>query len=499
MNVKKTTGRRNGPSDDDLRAVHEAENVADLVRVLEERAAGLLDAQLASFFRLEEHDQLQNLVAFRDEGRTRISCPLGQGVAGTVAKENGFYICNVTHDDPLFVEEVDGLPGLDVNNIVSAAVTSGEEVLGVLQVVNKMKSVPFTEEDAYWLQRLSEHGAMAYRRLRRAEDGWRLARDLAAAFAEAIDDKHVSTVGHTDRVRQIALALGQDMNLSDVELEELEFAVLMHDLGRLALAPEVYEVMGDVKATGAGRFYAAGNDRLHLVLTEALLRDLPLPASMAKLREIALAHHEKADGSGFPNGVKTAELPLSARILATANAFDLLTSGRDAEFQGRCLNDEEAAKVVKKRAGTAYDPAVVDRLVRNKLYLVEKRRFPRYDIETPLEVRILDFGAAEPLGDDRLPNTSGDTDNQPHLGTVLETKAVDLSEGGIMFLSPYKLPLHALLKLRIHLPGDTLEALARTARHLPPREGEDSWRVGAYFLWYGKVKLEDSGKRTKGE
>jgi HD-GYP domain-containing protein (c-di-GMP phosphodiesterase class II) len=469
--------------DEAYRDIHGAKTMKQLIRTLEERSARLVSAQLATLFLLEDQgDGLRSLVAYRDEGRTRISCPIGQGIAGSVAQENGFYVCNMTNNDPLYIDEIDGLPGLDANNVLCVTLSDGDESMGVIEAVNKNNSVSFTEDDAFWLQKLAEHGSLAMQRLKRSEEGWLMAKNLTAALADAVDDKHVSTVGHTDRVRQMALAVGRDMNLTDGELEELEFSVLLHDIGRLALAPEVYEGLRDMEGGAKRRQgYASPDDRLHLVLTEALLRGLPLPASMKNLKDIALSHHEKANGGGFPKGVRASELPLAARILAVANAFDMMTSGRDKEFTGKGLSDEEAVEVVKKRAGTDYDPAVVDRLVRNKLYIVEKRRFPRYEFEAPLDVEILDLGTSDPLGAESKP---GSTQNP----TRLETKVVDLSEGGVMFLSPTKLPQHALLRLRIHLPGDVLEALARTARHLPPREGETGWRVGAYFLWYGKVR-----------
>ncbi|MBI3832220.1 MAG: PilZ domain-containing protein [Planctomycetes bacterium] len=443
------------------KALHAATTVQALSDAIEKQACELLDCQRATFYRVEKHNKVVNLVAYRNKGRNRVSIPLGEGIAGNVGKDNGYYICNKPAGDDLFVAAIDGIPGVDTRNLISTAMEADEEVVGVLQAMNK-EGRGFEESDAFWLQLLAEHGALAYLRVKRSEDGWTLARNLAEAVATAVDNKHVSTVGHSDRTRQIALAVGREMNLDKNQLLELEFAALLHDAGRLALSPEAFEWAG---GPGASSQYSAPTERLHLVLTDALLRGLKLPEYLARMPEIALAHHEMLDGSGYPRGKKGAELPLSARILAIANYFDLLTTGRAPECNGKRMEDEDAAKVLQQRAGKQFDAAIVDRMLKGKLYQIEKRRFPRYDYDTPVEVAVL--GEA--------PGAKAQT---------LQTKALDLSEGGILFHSPDKLPDHALLKLKIHLPTEKLEALARVARHLKDDSGK-GFKVGAYFMWYG--------------
>jgi hypothetical protein len=114
---------------------------------------------------------------------------------------------------------------------------------------------------------------------------------------------------------------------------------------------------------------------------------------------------------------------------------------------------------------------VVDRLIKGKLYEIDKRRYPRYDYEAPLEVVVI--------------RESGESGQE----TPLETEALNLSEGGILFHSEKKMPKHGLLKMKIHLPTESLTALARVARNLPGKEGQ-GFLVGAYFLWYGSHQEE---------
>ncbi|MBE7465201.1 MAG: GAF domain-containing protein [Planctomycetes bacterium] len=447
-----------------IRRLHQANSLEDLIGALERRAKKLMRCEHALCFRVEGEGKLMRLLGTRKAGREQVSVPVGRGIAGTVAGEEGYYLCNDPASDALYLKAIDGLPGVEVRNLASVAMMTEEGPVGVLQVWNKKKG-RFEENDAFLMQQMADHAALAYARLKRSEDGWGLARDLAQALASAVDDKHVSTVGHSDRTRQVAVALGKAFELSTDELLELEFAALLHDIGRLALSPEAFEWTGG--PGHAAKAYAVEGEQLHVVLTEAVLRDLRLPKYLKRIPELVLQHHERTDGTGFPKKLKKADLSLSARILAVANAWDLLTGGRAAVCNGKRLSDEEAAKHLQAEAGKAYDKEVVAKLLEDQLYRIDKRRYPRYDYEVPLEVTVL-----------------GESGEKAKQSETFETQALELSEGGILFRSAQRLPDQGLLRLRIDLPSETLDALARVARQLPG-DGGQGVKVGAYFLWYG--------------
>jgi len=459
--IKTLTSTSHDEARDACVALHATGSVQELVATMEKKAAELLRCEHVTFFRLERHDKVVNLVGMRNEGKTRVSFPLGEGIAGSVARDKGYYICSDPKDDPLYVAAIDAHQGTVVKNILAAAVEAGGDTVGVLLALNK-RGRTFEEGDAYWLQLLATHGALAYVRARRSEEGWQVARNLAEAVATAVDNKHVSTVGHSDRTRRIALAIGREMDLSADELLELELAAWLHDVGRLALAPEAFEGADD---SGANHPYASPKDPLHLVLTEALLRGIKLPEYLNQVPKIALAHHECMDGTGT-RGMQADDLPLAARILAVANTFDLLATGRAPACNGKRMDEVAAVAALKALAGKALDAQVVDQLIRKKLYRIELRRFPRCEYEAPLEVTVLGASGAESKIE------------------RFTTKALDLSEGGIFFQCSKKLPGHALLNLKIALPTEKLEALARVARQLPGADGK-GFKVGAYFLWYG--------------
>ena len=171
------------------KAVHAAESLDALKLVLEQQACDLVRGEMATFYQVEKQERVVNLVAIRNQGRTRTSFPAGEGIAGTVASENGYYLCNDPKKDDLYVEAIDGIAGVTVRNLVSTAMEAHADVVGVLQVVNR-SGPGFEETDAYWLQLLAEHGALAYVRLKRSAEGWAFARDLAEAIAMANDSEY---------------------------------------------------------------------------------------------------------------------------------------------------------------------------------------------------------------------------------------------------------------------------------------------------------------------
>jgi HD-GYP domain-containing protein (c-di-GMP phosphodiesterase class II) len=440
-----------------FRAVHAASTREELAETLEKQSRELLHAEAAVFFSLEEEDRLMLLSRRHGQKKARVRCPVTQGVAGAVARDNGYYICNHPSQDPLYLAMVDGLEGQKTRNLLAAAAAAGEDdVAGVVEVFNREEE--FEEEDAYWLQRLAGHGALALRRLERLEEGWSFALSLASAFAAAVDGKHLSTLGHSERVRQVAVALGRRAEMGRDELLELELAALLHDLGRAGLNPEA------MPPTSIGTGYGGPQECLHVALTEALLRGLKLPEYLKQLPELAVAHHERPDGLGFPRGRKGEELPLSARILAVANAFDLLATGRALEGEGQRQDEAAALRSLQAGAGRFYDREVAE-LVDASVLKLEKRQLPRCESQLEVEVTVLG-GKGE-------------------AGRPFRTKAVDLSETGVMVRTERELPAQALLGLKLFLPTETLSALARVARHVPDEKGK-GFKAGLYFLWSGR-------------
>src|SRR3984885_1748134 len=192
-------------------------------------------------------------------------------------------------------------------------------------------------------------------------------------LAAAIDEKDPYTRGHSDRVAKYSLIIGREMGLGEDELDKLRISALLHDVGKIgvddrvlkkpgALTPEEFDLMKQHPSKGAN-----------------IMRPVAQLADMLPGIEL---HHEHVDGRGYPYGLSGDKIPLMARIIAAADTLDAMTtnrpyqSGKDLEF---------SMSLIRKLAGTKFDPAVVDALEA----AVEHGQIRLAPVEVALEVPAL--------------------------------------------------------------------------------------------------------------
>ena len=172
---------------------------------------------------------------------------------------------------------------------------------------------------------------------------------LAAAMllAETLDLRDVSTARHSDTVGRYAEAIARALELPEVRVERIRAAGVLHDIGKLGVADAVLKKPGSLTD-------AEWEDmRRHPELGARIL-------DHANLRDISgwvLAHHERVDGRGYPHGLARDEIPLEARILAVADAYEAMTADRAYRA---AVGHDAAQKELRAGAGTQFDPSVVD-------------------------------------------------------------------------------------------------------------------------------------------
>ena len=205
-------------------------------------------------------------------------------------------------------------------------------------------------------------------------------KDFVRALSEVLDEVDPYTRQHSVRVAQYAVRLAREMNATESEVEDLEYAALVHDLGKIgpqhqrilqkpgALTQEDQRTLRGHPATGAG------------IIGKV--------AALKRAAEIVRLHHERPDGRGYPLGLRGEQVPLGARILNVADAFDAMTSDRSYR---RALEVEEALHELGRGAGTQFDPAVV----RCLLALHDAGRFPKLASPSSEELQSLRFRPAQ--------------------------------------------------------------------------------------------------------
>lgn len=172
------------------------------------------------------------------------------------------------------------------------------------------------------------------------------------ALSLAIEAKDHTTHDHLKRVQTYAVQIGKDLRLSDPELNAIRAAAMLHDIGKLAvpehilckpgrLTPEEFEKM-----------------TIHPIVGAEILKRVQFPYPVVP---IVRSHHEKWDGSGYPDGLRAEQIPIGARILAVVDCFDALTSERPYR---RAMSPEEAMCHLQSERGKSYDPQIVEHIER---------------------------------------------------------------------------------------------------------------------------------------
>ena len=171
------------------------------------------------------------------------------------------------------------------------------------------------------------------------------------ALALAIDARDRSSHSPLQREQRHAAALAREFGLPPDEVECIRTAALLHDIGKLAVPAHILSKPGPLTDDERSKM------RTHASVGAAIIEQVPFPQPVA---ELVRSHHERWDGSGYPSGLRGADIPLGARILAVVDYFAAITS--DRAFN-RAMPVDEAVNVLWQEAGNALDPSVVSRYV----------------------------------------------------------------------------------------------------------------------------------------
>jgi len=167
--------------------------------------------------------------------------------------------------------------------------------------------------------------------------------DIADAFGEVVDAKSPYTAGHSERVAHYTERVACDLGMGAERRRWLYRAARLHDVGKLGVSNAILDKPGPLDAQEWDAV------KLHASYTEQILGRI---AAFSELSRVSAAHHEKLDGTGYPRGLRAAEIPLETRIITVADIFDAITAPRPYRA---AIPVPEALEIMRKHVGTAVD------------------------------------------------------------------------------------------------------------------------------------------------
>ena len=250
---------------------------------------------------------------------------------------------------PLLISENNGVRGLpkELLSVMIVPLKIREKVFGVLTAVIRRGAVRFSEKDLYYLSFMTQSAANSIENLALYENIYENLFATLYAFVNAVEARDLYTRQHSNRVTGISLILGKQLGCTGEELDILNFAGHLHDIGKIGIR--------DAILLKPGRLTAQEFEKIkeHPAIGANILEQLGM---WEKERQIIRCHHERFDGTGYPDGLKRKQIPLLARILSVADVYDAMAS--DRAYRKR-MEEELILKVINEGAGTQFDPDVV--------------------------------------------------------------------------------------------------------------------------------------------
>lgn len=232
---------------------------------------------------------------------------------------------------------------LQSEKIIDIPLQIGERLIGKFRLAQRPDTA-FTETERTMLVTLASQAAIAIENARLYENTQKAYFETIKSLAQALETRDAYTRGHSERVTEYSLLLAQKANVDRKHMDILQYAGLLHDIGKIGVADAI---LLKPEKLSADDFMLIQD---HTQLGDAILSPLRF---LHDAQDIVRYHHERWDGTGYPEGLSGKKIPLLARIIAIADSFDAMTSDRPYR---KAMPIAAAIEEIKAGAGTQFDP-----------------------------------------------------------------------------------------------------------------------------------------------
>ena len=278
---------------------------------------------------------------------------VGERISGWVAK----------YREPLLIEDIrasrrfqpSGYSRYASNSLLSIPLMIKGTLLGVINVTDRESDDGhFTDDDVTFLSMVAGQIAIAIENARLYRELRGNSLNTVSAIADSVDAREPTSMGHSHRVAEYSLKLARALGLDEQTLELLRIACRLHDIGKIGITDSILTKPSPL--TSQEMHYVRG----HSAKGDRILQSLGF---LDRARRVVRHHHEWWDGSGYPDGLKGEEIPFLSRIMAIADAWDAITSGRPYRA---ARARAEALEEMERGAGCQFDPNMIDTFVQTQ-------------------------------------------------------------------------------------------------------------------------------------
>jgi putative nucleotidyltransferase with HDIG domain len=326
----------------------------DVFKRVVDTALELSHGDEACFYVLNENAQCpvavaRSLVGAQAPGGAN-GIPATRLDSAVTADIEDFVVANSMDETPLLISHNNGngpLPA-SVSAFMIVPLMIREKIFGSLTVTAVDPLKRFSEKDLYYLSFMTNKAAYAIENLALYENIYDNLFATLYAFVKAIEARDPYTEQHSNRVTSLAIAIAQAMGLSSEEVDILNVAGRLHDIGKIGIRDEIL--------LKPGRLTKEEYDviKLHPVIGADIVAQMGL---WNREKQIIHTHHERFDGGGYPDGLAGEQIPLLGRILSVADVYDAIASDRAYRS---AMSEEKILAIMYGGAGTQFDPQVIE-------------------------------------------------------------------------------------------------------------------------------------------
>ena len=295
----------------------------------------LLDKKKRIFFIKIPHDKSEKNI-------DRITFAENENTIGWVVKNKKFLYIEDLENDQHFskVKRI----SRQIKQLLIIPIIIEDKVIGVINLEN----TSLNPDTIDLLRSFSEGAAVAINNARlyqKIQDSYF---EIVKALAQAIEAKDPYTHGHSERVMQYTVQIAQKLGLPKKEIDSLRYAAILHDIGKIGVRGIVLNNPNGLSSEEYDEI------KKHPLVGEGIIKPIEL---LQSIRPLIRHHHEWYNGKGYPDGLSGENIPLGARILAVADAYDAMKSDRPYR---KALTKETAIQELKRGSGTQFEPKIVE-------------------------------------------------------------------------------------------------------------------------------------------